>query len=203
MAENQSIVPAEAEGRSGISAAVGTAVHNLRVHASITLRELGRKSGVSPAMISRIENGQVSPSLSTLESLAAALDVPVISLFQHTVQKSDIAFARAGEGLQARRIAPGHTHDYRILGSFANNALRFSVARVTLSHADDGTHPVYHNSGYVLITILEGQCVYGCGDHVYDMGPGDSLTFDAQLRHGVRSILTGTVTFLTVSARPA
>ena len=195
--------PAAAEGRSEITSAVGMAVHSLRVRAGITLRELGRSSGVSPAMISRIENGQVSPSLSTLEALAIALDVPVITLFQHTVQTADIAFARAGEGLEARRIVPGHAHDYRILGSFTGNGLRFTTARVTLRKADDGTHPVYHDAGYVMITILEGRCTYACGGNLYQMDKGDTLSFDAQLSHGVRSIGTDEVTFLTVSSRPA
>ncbi|MCV2868505.1 XRE family transcriptional regulator [Defluviimonas sp. WL0002] len=178
-------------------------MHSLRTHAGITLRELGKKSGVSPAMISRIENGQVSPSLSTLESLAAALDVPVISFFQNTVHKADIAFARAGEGLQGKRIFPGHSHDYRILGSFTNHALRFSATRVTLRQSDNGTHPIYHNTGYMLINVIEGNCVYSCGDNLFEMGPGDTLSFDAQLRHGVVSAQSDTVTFMAVSARPA
>lgn len=184
-----------------ISTAVGLAVRRHRIISDLTLRELGQKSKVSPAMISRIENGQVSPSLSTLDALAAALDVPVISLFQHTVTTADITFARNGEGLQAKRIAPGHVHDYRILGSFSNAALRFSAARVTLERKDDGTHPVYHGSGFIFLTIRDGACIYSCGNNEYEMHVGDSLTFDAQLRHGVKSTLTDTVTFDTVSAR--
>ncbi|HPE24132.1 helix-turn-helix domain-containing protein [Albidovulum sp.] len=194
---------ADLSTRTDITTAVGTAVHSLRMQAAMTLRELARKSDVSPAMISRIENGQVSPSLSTLEALAVAFDVPVISLFQNTVQKSDVAFARSGEGLQARRVAPGHSHDYRILGKFSNKSLHFSVARVTLNRADDGTHPVSHGSGFVTVSILDGACVYACGEERYRMETGDTLTFDAQLRHGVREILADEVTFQTVSSRPA
>ncbi len=189
--------------QADISSAVGRAVRRHRVTSDMTLRELGQKSKVSPAMISRIENGQVSPSLATLDALAAALNVPVISLFQHTVTTADITFAKAGEGLHARRIAPGHEHDYRILGSFSNNALRFAAARVTLERKDDGTHPVYHGSGFVFMTIRDGGCIYSCGNNEYEMHVGDSLTFDAQLRHGVKSTLTETVTFDTISARPS
>ncbi len=186
----------------GIGGAVALALRRQRVAAGLAIRDLGRASGVSSAMISRIENAQVSPSLSTLEALARALSVPVISLFQHTVQTADIHFVKAGEGLAAKRFAPDHVHDYRLLAQFTDNALAFSAARVTLRRADDGTHPVYFSTGYVFLTVIEGRCTYSCGGTAFEMAPGDSLSFNAQLRHGVASVGTEAVTFVTVAAKP-
>lgn len=187
----------------GIGGAVALALRRQRVAAGLAIRDLGRASGVSSAMISRIENAQVSPSLSTLEALAKALSVPVISFFQHTIQTADIHFVKAGEGVAAKRFAPDHVHDYRLLAKFADNALTFSAARVTLRREDDGTHPVYFGRGYVFLTVVEGACIYSCGGTEYEVGTGDSLSFDAQLRHGVTSVRTESVTFVTVSATPA
>ncbi|MCV2864601.1 helix-turn-helix domain-containing protein [Albidovulum sediminicola] len=200
---NTDVISIRPDARSEISSAVGTSVSRLRAHASITLRELGKKSGVSPAMISRIENGQVSPSLSTLEALAAALDVPVIAFFQHTVHHAEIAFARAGEGLESKSVLPNHSQAYRLLGSFANTEMRFSAVRITRKRSDNGNHPLFHDAGYMLVTVLEGNCVYTCGESTYDMGPGDTLTFDAQLRHGVKSCESETVAYMVVVAEPA
>lgn len=187
----------------GISGAVGLALRRHRVAAGLAIRELGRSSGVSSAMISRIENAQVSPSLSTLEALAHALSVPVISFFQHTLQTADIHFVRAGEGLVAKRYAPDHVHDYKVLADFADNALKFSAARVMLRKEDDGTHPIYFARGYVFLTLIDGACTYSCGDTDFDMEPGDCLSFDAHLRHGVKSVSTESVTFVTVAANPS
>lgn len=187
----------------GIGGAVGMALRHHRVAAGIAIRDLGRASGVSSAMISRIENAQVSPSLSTLESLAAALSIPVISFFQHTIQTADIQFVRAGQGIEAKRFAPDHNHDYRMLAKFADNSLRFSAAHVTLRRADNGTHPFYFARGYVLITLTAGKCVYSCGGADFELAPGDCLSFDAQLRHGVREVTSETVSFVTVAANPA
>ena len=72
-------------GKMGVGGAVARALHHHRVSAGLAIRELAQDSGVSGAMISRIENAQVSPSLSTLEALASALSVPVIAFFQHTI----------------------------------------------------------------------------------------------------------------------
>ncbi|MBS0124072.1 helix-turn-helix domain-containing protein [Thetidibacter halocola] len=185
-----------------IGAAVGHALRRQRVAAGLAIRELGRLSGVSSAMISRIENGQVSPSLSTLESLARAMQLPVIALFQNTLRTADVTFVKAGAGLEARRFAPGHVHDYRMLASFGNGQMRFTAASVTLERTGNGTHPVYHSRGYVFLTVTEGRCLYACGDAEYAMEPGDCLSFDAQLRHTVREVLSETVTFVTVAARP-
>ena len=190
------------QSRLSIGGAVALAVRRHRVNAGLAIRELARASGVSSAMISRIENDQVSPSLSTLEALAEALSVPVISFFQNTIQTADISFVKAGEGLTAKRIAPGHEHDYRVLANFADNALKFSAARVTLNRADNGTHPSYFAHGYVFITVVSGACTYYCGTSEFEMEADDCLSFDAQLRHGVRIVKSKSVTFVSVAAYP-
>lgn len=186
-----------------IGDAVGVALRHQRVAAGLAIRDLGKVAGVSSAMISRIENGQVSPSLSTLEALADALSVPVMSLFQHTVKTADINFVKAGEGISAKRFAPDHVHDYKMLANFQNNTLKFTAAEVSLDRKDNGTHPVYFAQGYVFITPVSGTCVYCCGGTDFDLKPGDCLSFDAQLRHGVKSVTSESVTFITISAMPA
>ena len=187
----------------GIGGAVALALRRQRVAAGLAIRDLGRASGVSSAMISRIENAQVSPSLSTLEALARALSVPVISFFQHTVQTADIHFVKAGEGLEAKRFAPDHVHDYRLLAEvFRQCAGLLCRPRHLAPREDDGTHPVYFSTGYVFLTVVDGTCTYSCGGTEFEMAPGDSLSFDAQLRYGVASVGTESVTFVTVSAKP-
>ena len=186
----------------GIGAAVGLALHKHRIVSGMSIRELGRASGVSSAMISRIENSQVSPSLSTLETLANTLSVPVVSFFQHTIQAADVQFVKSGQGLVSKRHTPDHTHNYEVLTNLSDSTLKFSAARVTLHREDNGTHPVYFGRGYVLITVVSGSCSYGCGGAAYEMEVGDCLGFDAQLKHGVAEVTSGSVTFVTVAANP-
>lgn len=194
---------AEFRNPLGLGGAVGVALRRHRIAAGLAIRELGRASGVSSAMISRIENAQVSPSLSTLEALAAALSLPVISFFQDTIETADVNFVKANEGLVAKRFARDHVHDYRLLANLADSQLKFSAARVTLRSNDDGTHPMYFGRGFVFLTVVDGRCVYSCGGAEFAMEAGDCLSFDAQLRHGVKSVDTEAVTFVTVSARPS
>ena len=181
---------------------MGLALHRHRIASGLSIRELGREAGISSAMISRIENAQVSPSLSTLETLANALSVPVISFFQHTIQAADIQFVKSGEGLVSKRFAPDHAHDYEVLANLSDSALKFSAALVTHRQEENGTHPVYFARGYVFIRLISGTCVYSCGGTLFEMEPGDCLSFDAQLKHSVEEVKSDTVTLVTVSANP-
>ncbi len=72
-----------AEGRANqLEAAIGRQVRQFRQQLDKTVVELARQAGLSPGMLSKIENGMTSPSLATLNALATALGVPVTSLFR-------------------------------------------------------------------------------------------------------------------------
>lgn len=192
--------PVEFSANGSIGSAVGSALRDHRAVAGLSIRDLGKAAGVSPAMISRIENGQVSPSLSTLEGLAEALDLPVVSLFQNTIRTADVNFVKAGEGISAKRHAPGHVHNYRLLASSMSQGLKFTAAEVTLEREDNGTHPIYYSRGFVYLTPINGQCTYDCGGTSFELEPGDHLTFDAQIRHGAISVKSERFTFVTIAA---
>ena len=186
-----------------LAVTVGLAVKRQREIAHISLRKLAELSGISSAMVSRIENGQVSPSLTTLEALASALSLSVITFFADCVQTSDVTHVKAGQGLPATRSFADHQHEFQILGRHRKNPLDFEAASVTIERLKDATHPKYINRGYVFLTITKGECVYQCGDKDYPMTLGDSLSFDAELLHGVKEVVTKSVTFTTISAKIA
>ncbi len=73
-----------------IDRAIGASLKELRQSRGQSARWLADQSGISAAMVSRIENGLVSPSIGTLAALAEALEVPIVSLFReaHTEQRT-------------------------------------------------------------------------------------------------------------------
>ena len=54
-------------------------------------------------MLSKIENGGTSPSLSTLQALARALNVPLTSFFADFEERRDCSYVRAGQGVLIER----------------------------------------------------------------------------------------------------
>jgi transcriptional regulator with XRE-family HTH domain len=180
---------------------VGRAVRSRRKQSGLTLAELSDMCGISTAMISRIENGHSSASLASLGQIAEALSVPVISLFEYTLASTDINFVRANQGLNTVRVTPEDTHSYRILGTHHSPAISFTASQVILSRGEGSRFSTYKGEGFIFILAQKGSARYRCGDQVFEMKNGDSLSFDARLSNGIDSLLTESFTFVSVFAR--
>ncbi|EEE36115.1 DNA-binding protein [Rhodobacteraceae bacterium KLH11] len=181
---------------------IGRTLQRLRQERSLTVTELAARAKVSTPMISRIENGHVSPSLGTLQALADALSVSMMALFSHTANAADVHHVQSGNGLPSRRVTNGHAHDYLLLGKHSGPGGSFQSARIRIPKQNPDSLPSYQHEGYVFIYMIEGDAIYGCGSEAFPMTAGDTLSFDAKLPHGVREILTDEIEFITVSTRP-
>ena len=185
-----------------IHEALGRALNRLRQERGLTVTALALAAGVSPAMVSRIENAQVSPSLATLSALAGALSVPEMALLAQTDLVADIHHVRAGEGLPSRRVTPGHSHDYLLLGRHEGMGWRFEAARIRIEADAAGSLPTYQHEGHAFLCVLSGAATYRCGGQLFEMAKGDSLSFDAKLPHGFSRITDTHIAFISVSSRP-
>jgi DNA-binding XRE family transcriptional regulator/mannose-6-phosphate isomerase-like protein (cupin superfamily) len=185
--------------KNKIDEQVGRSLKRLRLERGLTVTALAREGDVSPAMISRIETGQVSPSLVTLSSLAEALNVQVMALLASASEAADVHHVRAGHGLPSRRVTASHSHEYQMLGKHGGPGGSFEAARIKIEHQDVGTFPTYQHEGYVFIEIASGSAIYKCGEELFEMHEGDTITFDAKLSHGFLKIGSDGVEFVTVS----
>ncbi|MDG1858629.1 MAG: helix-turn-helix transcriptional regulator, partial [Emcibacteraceae bacterium] len=117
--------------------AIGASLREMRESRNFNAKELAEAAGVSAAMISRIENGQVSPSISTLNALSDALDVPVVSFFRETATDHvDFTHVKKGQGIHSTRIIDKHSHDYINLSSHMRRDLSFESHIVTMEKQD-------------------------------------------------------------------
>jgi transcriptional regulator with XRE-family HTH domain len=203
------LVPAENDtgtgwkpGQAGnINTAVGRTIREFRELRKITARDLATRAGISAGMISRVESGQVSPSLSVLEMLAIALEVPVAGFFRDTGSAvSDFTHVKKGQGLFSTRIMGQHTHEFAALGFHRRNDLQFEAVLVTLERNADSSPPTYTGHGCVFVYILEGQARYRYGRKDILLGEGDSICLDAELRYGIQEVMTPRLRFLSVQA---
>jgi transcriptional regulator with XRE-family HTH domain len=192
---------AEASAAPAITAAVGRAIRDLRDQAAMTARDLAARSGVSAAMVSRIESGQVSPSLATLEQLAAALQTPVVSMFRETGSAvSDFTHVRQGAGLKSTRVMGAHAHEFVALGFHRRLDLQFESVLVTVERNATTRPPSYTGHGCVFVYMLEGSAIYRYGEREMRLDAGDSISLDAELRYGIQQVLSPRIRFLSVQA---
>jgi transcriptional regulator with XRE-family HTH domain len=184
-----------------LEAAIGQGVRAFRKAAGLGVVELAKLAGLSSGMLSRIENGTISPSLATLQALARALQVPVTSLFREFEEVRDTTFVRAGEGLRVSRDGPRIGHEYRILGH--TTAKRIAIEPYLMNYTDAAeVFPVFQRAGNEFIYVLEGKLTYRHGKTLYRMAPGDSLLFDAEVPHGPEELIAIPVRYLAVLCYP-
>ena len=146
---------------SEIDVEIGRTLNRLRTERSLTVTQLAAKANLSTAMISRIENGHVSPSLSSMHALADALSVSLMALFSHSNSAADVHHVKAGQGLPSRRLTPDHAHDYLMLGKHSGPSGIFQASRIRILRENSGTLPSYQHEGYVFIYMIEGEATYG------------------------------------------
>ena len=192
-------MPDDAPGKK-IDKAIGASLKQLRQQRSQSARWIADQSGISAAMVSRIENGLVSPSIGTLAALAEALEVPIVSLFRAArTDHTDYTLVRKGHGLRSTRISEEHKHEYINLATHSRKDLHFTARRVTLLR-DDGKPPTYVGHGVVFIQVLQGEAVYQYGWTRHILRSGDSISVDAELNHGIAEVLSAKFEFLSVQA---
>lgn len=185
------------DSESLLQMAIGRQVRKLRQAKNLTALDLSKAASVSLAMISKIENGQTSPSLVTLQRIASGLGTSITSLFSQFEEQRDVSYVRAGEGLEIERRGTRAGHHYRLLGHGVRGEVDVEPYLVTLSDTSD-VFPWFQHSGVEFIHILEGEMDYRHGDRLYDLRPGDSLFFDAQSVHGPDRLRVLPIRFLAI-----
>jgi transcriptional regulator with XRE-family HTH domain len=165
-------------GNNAESVNVGDRLRELRTSRGITLRVLAMKSGLSIHTLSMIEKGKTSPAISTLYKLADALDVPLTFFFNPDNNRKQVIYLKADERTHmpfTRGIVEGLGGE-----NFVGNVEPYMV---TLESSANSGPQVMSHSGHEFILCLRGTIEYHIEQKVYELSPGDSILFAANLKH--------------------
>ena len=193
-----------AVGKAGgnlLEQSIGREVRRLREQLGMTISELAKSAKLSGGMLSKIENGSTSPSLSSLLALTRALHVPMTALFKGFEQNREVTFVKAGAGLEIDRRGTRAHHQYMLLGHALHDELTVEPYLITLQDTSD-TFPVFQHEGLEFIYMLEGEVVYRHGERTYVLRPGDSLFFDADAPHGPEELRKLPIRYLSIISYP-
>lgn len=157
---------------------VGQRVRQLRLESGLSIRALAEASGLSVNTLSLIENGKISPSVSTLHRTAQALGVSITAFFEAPSPQRQVVYIKGTERT-GRQFAHGVCDDLAI--GFTGRGLHPCV--VTLApHHGSGADPIVH-TGYEFVYCLTGCITYTVDGECYQLTPGDSLLFESYLPH--------------------
>jgi len=161
---------------------VGNKLRTVREERGLSQRELAQRAGVSTNAISLIERDENSPSVSTLQSLAAALNVRM-SYFFDDHEPTQVLHVKAGnrpaisnKGVQIEGL------DGKL------NYQEMEPFLVSLQpNSGSGERQVVH-TGHELVYCLSGNVEYLIDGKIYPLEVGDMLLFEAHLPHLWRNV---------------
>ncbi len=186
-----------------LETAIGREVRTLRRKQGLTVSDLANITGMSIGMLSKIENGNTSPSLTTLQVLSHAFSVPITAFFKGFEERREVQHVKAGEHIEVERRGTRAGHQYNLLGHIGSNNSGVVVEpyMITLSTEAD-TFPTFQHEGLELLYMLEGEVTYRHGDQLFPLRVGDSLFFDADAQHGPEVLNKLPARYLSVICYP-
>jgi transcriptional regulator with XRE-family HTH domain len=194
--------PAQVDDPKALDRHIGATAHALRVQRGLTIADLGRQSGLSPGMLSKIENGQVSASLDTLLALSRALGVGIAELMsEFDSTDGEVQYVPKDGGLEVVRRGTKKGHTYSLLYSNRGPHKPFEPFLVTLTDESE-VFPAFKHEGLEFLHILEGKIKYRHGNQTFMLGPGDSLTFEGKVPHGPEQLVKLPIVMLAVMVYP-
>ncbi|MEJ6782584.1 helix-turn-helix domain-containing protein [Aminobacter sp. Piv2-1] len=186
-----------------LEVAIGHEVRAFRKKLGITVADLAATTDISLGMLSKIENGITSPSLTTLQALSRALGVPLTSFFRRFEEERNAVFVKAGEGVDVERRGTRAGHQYTLLGHIGSDTSGVTVEPYLITLTEDSdVFPTFQHDGMEFLYMLEGEVVYRHSNNLYRMTPGDSLFFDADAPHGPEELTHLPIKYLSIISYP-
>jgi XRE family transcriptional regulator, regulator of sulfur utilization len=177
---------------------IGARVKALRESSGLSLRDLTERSGVSAPMLSQVERGETSPTLTVAARIAAGLELRLSQLLRLD-ESGAVTIVRAAERQRGGNKRRGH--NFEVLTS-CQPGQRAELSRHTLAPGgatgavDD---PPMHEPGSRETALVErGTIQLICDGASYELKEGDCVTFDADLPHHFENSTTADAAFLAV-----
>lgn len=186
-----------------LEVAIGRQVRALRRQRRMTGADLAAQAGLSVGMLSKIENGAISPSLNTISTLAHALQVPLVQLFAGYAEARGCMHVKSGAGVEIDRAGTRAGHQYHLLGHIGSNNSGVVVEPyLIVLDSESDRFPTFQHEGIEMLYMLEGVVEYRHGEQLYTLEPGDTLLFDADAPHGPEVLRRFPIRYLSVITYP-
>src|SRR5512147_2171176 len=165
---------------------IGAKIRALRLKKKIGLVDLGKHTGLSPALLSKIERGQLFPTLPTLLRIALVFGVSLEHFFKEDSERAVHAVVRKGERIRlpdkmGRRSPAYHFEslDYPV------SERKLNGYYVEIEAEDEPSDPHEH-PGAEIVFVLRGELVINVEGEDFALQEGDSMYFDSAHPHSYR-----------------
>ena len=182
---------------------IGQKIKALRKERKLTLQDVATETGFSPALISQIENNNVSPPIATLSKIARFFDVKMSFFFEEGEDTSRYEIVRHDERRIVSRViskdGTKHGYTYETLSYRKKNKKMEPFLLTVTERAAEET--LYNHEGEEFLLILSGSAEIILDDERFALEEGDAVYFDSTVKHRLLSKDGQTVQVLAVVTR--
>ena len=167
--------------------AIGAKIRALRLKKKIGLVDMGKHTGLSPALLSKIERGRLFPTLPTLLRIALVFGVGLEYFFAGARDKPLVAITRKSERVELPERLGGREVAYRFASlDYPATERRFSCYYAEFQPvAPDKLRPHSH-AGVEFIYVISGTLSVHISGEEHALEAGDAIYFDATISHAYR-----------------
>ena len=179
---------------------LGQRVRELRKERSWTLERAAKQAGLARSTLSKIENGQMSPTYDALKKLALGLEISIPQLFTPPAREQVTGRLAITKNSETQALATAtYEHDL-----FANSLTKKSMlpyrARIRARSMDEFDGWVRHDGEEFLYVLTGTVRLYTEFYEAIDLRRGDSAYYDAAMGHNVISTSDDDATILWVTS---
>lgn len=163
---------------------IGEKIRALRLKKSMGLVELGKHTGLSAALLSKIERGKLIPTLPTLLRIAMVFSVGLEFFFDHSRDRRLVEVTRASE----RKRFPERPGSDASSYWFESLDFKASERKINSFYSEfvivppDQLKPHQH-PGVEMLFLIEGALTLKIGGDDFELGAGDAIYFDSSMPH--------------------
>lgn len=165
---------------------IGKKIKELRLKRNLTLKQVAKETGFSTALISQIENNNISPPIATLAKLSQFFNVKMGYFFEEETEPVKFAVCLKGEGRQIDRVisksGKKHGYSYEALAyDFPNKRMEPFILKLDKELDDDES--MYSHEGEEFLIVMKGKVVVAIEKERIKLKEGDSIYFDSSAKH--------------------
>lgn len=166
---------------------IGGKLRALRLRKKMGLVELGKHTGLSPALLSKLERGRLFPTLPTLLRIALVFGVGLEHFFVDDRRRHVFEVVRRAER-QRFPDQPGAKRPAYVFESldFKATERKLNAFLAEFQPQAAGSEAAHQHSGVELLYLLEGSLTLRVRDEEHTLGEGDAAYFDSSVPHSYR-----------------
>jgi transcriptional regulator with XRE-family HTH domain len=160
---------------------IGKQIRKLRNEKGLTLDDLAHKTGYSKGYLSKVENSDKAPPVSTLANIVKTLEVSISELFDEGYETTCFSLVKRGERELMAKDGTLFGYSYEALAhKYPNKRMEPYILTIP---ANIEASPFFQHTGEELFMVLTGRVRFLHGEREVLLEEGDCIYFDSNILH--------------------